>query len=347
MSTEPLRIGIVGLGGICRSRHVPGLQAIDGVEIVAVANRSRASGETAAKEFRIPHVEDSWQELVTRDDLDVVFIGTWPYLHKPVTIAALDAGKHVFCQARMAMDFADAQKMYDHAEASDLVTGLCPVPFGLKYDKAVIRLLAERAVGDIRLVRVSSFASAYADADAPMNWRKDHRLSGLNMHTLGMYIEVVHRWFSWTRSVSAHTDTFVRERVDTQGDTVRVEIPDQVLCSTLTDDDVPVQYTINNAVHKGEDCIEIYGSQGAIRYDVFADEMFIAQGDGDYQPVEVRTDEFYDVENWSVERDFINAVRTGAEYHPDFLDGLKYMQVVDAVYRSAHDRRVIELPEAH
>jgi len=343
MNDSFLRIGMVGLGGICRSRHVPGLQAIADVEIVAVANRSRASAQSAATEFRIPHVEESWQELVTRNDIDVVCIGTWPNMHKPVTIAALDAGKHVFCQARMAMDFADAQKMYDHAHASDRVTGLCPVPFGLKYDKAIKRLLAEKAIGQVRLVRVSSFAPAYADDDAPLNWRKDHRLSGLNMHTLGMYVEVVHRWFGWTRLVSAHTDIFVGERVDSQGQRVRVEIPDQVLASTVVENDIPVQYTVNAAVRKGGDLIEIFGSDGAIRYEPFPDEMGIAYGDGDFQPVEVRTDEYYDVDNWAVERDFIDAIRTGAEYRPDFSDGLKYMQVVDAVYRSAQDRRVKEL----
>jgi len=121
------------------------------------------------------------------------------------------------------------------------------------------------------------------------------------------------------------------------------EIPDQVLASTVVENDIPVQYTVNAAVRKGGDLIEIFGSDGAIRYEPFPDEMGIAYGDGDFQPVEVRTDEYYDVDNWAVERDFIDAIRTGAEYRPDFSDGLKYMQVVDAVYRSAQDRRVKEL----
>lgn len=338
-----IRVGFVGLGGICRARHVPGFRAIDGVEIVAVANRSRASGESAAQELHIPDVEDTWQDLVVRDDLDLIVIGTWPYMHKPVTVASLDAGKHVFCQARMAMDYADAKAMHDRAQKSDRVTGLCPVPFGLKYDRTIGRLLRENALGEIRLVRVQSFAAAYADADAPMNWRKDHRLSGLNMHTLGMYIEVVHRWFGWTESVSAHTDIFVHERVDTAGETVRVEIPDQVLANTLLAEGVPVQYAINAAVHKGEDRIEIYGSQATLRYDVFPDELFMAAGEGEFEPVEVHTGDYYDVQNWRVEQDFIDAIRNGKEYHPDFYDGLKYMQVVQAVYDSAAQSRAVTL----
>ena len=122
--SDTIRIGVAGLGGICRARHVPGFRKVPGVEIVAVANRTLKSSESAASELRIPHVAGSWQELVARDDVDLVLIGTWPNLHKAVTVAALDAGKHVFCQARMAMDAAEAQVMYDAARRSNRVTGL-------------------------------------------------------------------------------------------------------------------------------------------------------------------------------------------------------------------------------
>lgn len=341
--TMPLRVGIVGLGGICRTRHVPGFRRVPGVEIVAVANRTRKSSESAAVEFRIPNVCDTWQELVTRPDVDIVVVGTWPYMHKAITIAALDAGKHVFCQARMAMDYAEAKVMHDHARVRGKVVGLCPVPFGLKYDRAIARMLREKVLGQIRLVRVQSFANAYVSAEAPMNWRKDHRLSGLNMHTLGMYIEVVHRWFGWTRSVSAQMSIYVRERVDASGEKVVVQIPDQVLANTMVGESVPVQYAINAAVHKGEDRIEIYGSKGTIRYDVLPDEMYFAEDGREFNPVELKSDEYYDVANWRVESDFIAAVCGGPAYRPDFHDGLKYMQVIQGVYDSARTGRTVEL----
>ncbi len=338
---DTIRIGIVGLGGICRTRHVPGFRKVPGVDVVAVANRTLKSSQTAAAEFGIPHAVATWQELVTRDDVDMVIVGTWPYLHKEVTIAALKAGKHVFCQARMAMDPLEAQAMYDVARKSNRVTGLCPVPFGLKYDKALARLLRDGAIGDVRLVRVQSFANAFASPDAPMNWRKDHRLSGLNMHTLGMFIEVVHRWFGWTREIAAHTNVFTPTRTDGAGQRVAVHIPDQVLATSVVGENVPVQYTISAIAYKGEDRIEIYGTQGTIRYDIAKDDMQIAKGDGDFAPVEVKKDEFYDVKDWAVESDFIAAIRDGFEYHPDFFDGLKYMQVIGAIYQSATEDRVV------
>ncbi len=342
-ASETIRIGVVGLGGVCRARHVPGFRKVPGVEIVAVANRTPRSSESAASELRIPHAAGSWQELVAREDIDLVVVGTWPNLHKAVTVAALETGKHVFCQARMAMDATEAQVMYDAARRSNRVTGLCPVPFGLTYDRALARLMREGALGDIRLVRVQSFADAYASAGAPMNWRKDHRLSGRNMHTLGMYIELVHRWFGWTREISALTNVFVPRRVDAAGESVAVHIPDQVLATAIVGEGVPVQYTVNAAVHKGEDRIEIYGSRGTIRYDVLADAMYVATDERDFEAVELRTEEYYDVKDWTVERDFIAAIRDGAEYHPDFFDGLKYMQVIEAIYASAVEDRAVAL----
>jgi len=340
---ETIRVGFVGLGGICRSRHVPGLLRIPGVEIRAVANRNRESSERAAKEFDIPVVCDSWQELVAREDLDAVFVGTWPYMHCPISLEALDAGKHVFCQARMAMDYAEAQQMYRKSVETGLVAMVCPVPFGLSVDATMARLQREGVLGEMRLVRVQSFADAYASADAPMNWRKDHRLSGLNMLTLGMYVEVMHRWFGWTKSVNARTDIFVPERVDSSGVRVKVQIPDQILFDAEMERGFPVQYVFSSVVHHGVDVVEVYGAKATVRYDVAADTLSMASAGETMRPVTIRPEDAYDVENWRVEQGFVDAIRSGKDYHPNFEDGLRYMQVVQAVYDSAREGKRLEL----
>ena len=91
MSDEIVRLGIVGAGRNTRERHIPGFQAIPGVELVSVANRSRESGERAATEFGIAKVYDNWLELVQADDTNAILMGTWPYMHCPITLAALEA----------------------------------------------------------------------------------------------------------------------------------------------------------------------------------------------------------------------------------------------------------------
>ena len=102
MASGELRIGIVGAGKIARERHIPGLRALPGVEIVAVCNRRRESTAAARPRVRHPQVYGNWEDLVDDADVDAVVIGTWPYLHCPITLAALDAGKHVLTEARMA-----------------------------------------------------------------------------------------------------------------------------------------------------------------------------------------------------------------------------------------------------
>ena len=330
-----LRIGIIGCGGICAQRHVPGLRRIEGVELVTVCNRSSASSAKAAKTFGIPETDESPEALIARDDLDAVVIGTWPYRHKDLSIAALTTGKHVFCQARMAMDLAEAEAMYAAARASGRVAMLCPVPIGLKYDATVSGLLREDALGEVRLVCVTSLSDAFLDADAPMNWRKDHRLSGLNMHTFGMYAEVMHRWFGPSKTVTALSRIFTPERVTPEGEKVTVVIPDQYLLATETLSGVPVQYTFSTAITHPGDQVMVYGSEGALRYDVSRDVLHLARRGADFEEVPVRPEDAYDVEHWRVEQDFVAAIREGTEYHPDFKDGLHYMQVVQAAHDSA------------
>lgn len=342
---QTLRIGVIGLGGICRARHIPGLQKIDGVQLAVVANRSRESSEKAASEFGIPEIAESWKEIIDRKDIDAVVIGTWPYMHHPISVAALQADKHVFCQARMAMNFKEAREMYHAAQLSKRVAMLCPVPFGLKYDKTVLRLIHEGRLGDIRLVVVRGFYDAFADADAPMSWRKDHRLSGLNALTLGMYIEVMHRWFGWTHCVAANTRIFTPERVDATGQTTPVRIPDQFIVLSSLDNGLQVQYTFSGAVRGGRDAIEIYGAKASLHYDVNADVLTWMHDGKPDEEVAVSPGDAYDVTNWRVERDFIDAIRDGNEYHPNFEDGVRYMQVIQAVYDSAAQQRFVTIEE--
>lgn len=342
---QSLRIGVIGLGGICRTRHMPGLKRIDGVELAVVVNRTLESGEKAAREFDIPEVADSWKEIVDRSDIDAVVIGTWPYMHHPISVAALQAGKHVFCQARMAMNFKEAREMYHAAQLSNRVAMLCPVPFGLKYDTTIMRLIRGGELGDVRLATVRAFSETFADAGAPMSWRKDHRLSGLNALTLGMYIEVMHRWFGWTRSIAATTRIFTSQRIDATGQFKAVRIPDQFIILSGMAGGLQVQYTFSGAVRGGRDAIEIYGSKASLHYDVNADVLTWMRDGKPGEEVTVLPEETYDVANWRVERDFIDAIREGKEYHPNFEDGVRYMQVIQAVYDSAAQQRFVTIEE--
>lgn len=348
--TSRLRVGIIGAGGIVRQRHLPGLKKL-GVEVVAVANRTEASGRKVAAEWDIPDVHADWRELVARDDLHAVFIGTWPYMHCPVTLAALEAGKHVFCQARMAMNLTEARDMLRASMRTDRVTMLCPPPHGLKGDRVMRRLMSEGLVGRIRLARLTSLSDALADPEAPLSWRQDRRCSGHNVLTLGIYAEVLHRWLGYARRLSAQMSTFITERrLPGNDEVVPVEIPDCLSAVAKLESGAELTIAMSGVVpHGPEDTLEIFGDRGGLIYNFAQDTITGCKGDGPWQEIPITPAE---EQPWTVEADFIEAVRAvesgkqAPAVHPDFHDGYKYMEFVEAVWQSDGQRRQIDLPMA-
>ncbi len=141
MMDTTIRVGFVGAGNNTRRRHIPGFKALPGVELVAVANRTKESGERVAREFGVARVHADWREVVRAPDVDAVCIGTWPYMHCEITLAALEHGKHVLCEARMAMNAAEGRRMLDAAHrAPRLVAQLVPAPHTLEVDATIQRL---------------------------------------------------------------------------------------------------------------------------------------------------------------------------------------------------------------
>src|SRR5436309_14155272 len=107
-----LRIGIIGAGEIVKRRHLPAFKRRHDVEIAAVSNSTYESAEKFCQE-NVPTAVPiaNWPDLVALPDIEIVWIGTRPYMHSAGTVSALEAGKNVFCQARMAHYRAESQEM--------------------------------------------------------------------------------------------------------------------------------------------------------------------------------------------------------------------------------------------
>src|SRR5271166_884999 len=151
MTQGELRIGIVGAGQITRSRQLPGFRRVPGVRIMGVCNRHRDSAARVAREFDIPRIYANWEELIEDREIDAVVIGAWPYLHCQVTLAALDAGKHVLTQARMAMNAREAQRMLDKSREFPALTAMIvPSPYGLTGEAYVRSLITDGFLGNLR-----------------------------------------------------------------------------------------------------------------------------------------------------------------------------------------------------
>ncbi len=328
-NNHKLRIGIVGAGGIVRARHLPALKKDPEVEIIAVSNSTYESSEKFCRE-NVPHATPmrNWPEVLALPELDIIWIGTPPYLHSAVTISALEAGKHVFCQARMAMDLAEAEEMLAASKRyPELVTMLCPPPFGMRADLLVKKILAENYIGRPHHVRLKSFTGNYLDAGAPPHWRQRIELSGLNVLTLGIYVEVLQRWLGDISGVFARGKIVRPLR---QG--YEVIIPDllTVLCAFDNGAEGVLEFSGVDAMAPG-DRLEIYGSAGTLTYDFSSDVMQAGTlGDRALHVVDLPTE----LEGeWRVEEDFLAAVKSKGRIRPrpNFEEGVRYMRVVQAV----------------
>ncbi len=108
--TTPVRIGIIGAGGIARL-HIMAYQRVPGVEIVAVADILHERATATAKEWGIPHAFSTHHELLALDEIDAVSICTFNKAHCQPTVDALLAGKHVLVEKPLAATLEDAVLM--------------------------------------------------------------------------------------------------------------------------------------------------------------------------------------------------------------------------------------------
>ena len=117
---DKLRAGVIGCGFISTTAHLPALQQIEDLEVVAVADVSDANRRRAAKILDLPESSSysSHEPLLARQDVDFVTIGVPDNLHAPLAIDAARAGKHSICEKPLAASLAEADRMIDAAESN-------------------------------------------------------------------------------------------------------------------------------------------------------------------------------------------------------------------------------------
>lgn len=338
---ETIRIGIIGAGKNTRDRHIPGLRAMENVEIVSVVNSSLESSQRVADAFNIPKVYENWRNLVNADDTNAIVIGTWPYMHHPITLAALHAGKHVMVEARMAMNATEAKEMATlSSQHPELITQIVASPMTLHLDNTIKRLITEGYLGDILAIDVRVNGN-FADYDAPMHWRDDAKLSGMNIMSMGIWYEALMRWVGTAKTVMALGKTVVKMRKNDQGILTTVTVPDHVHIIGEMVCGAQLSMSLSSVTGlAGDGGAFLYGTEGTLQ--IRGGKLFGGKrGDTELSEIEIPEDENG---GWRVEEEFIQAIR-GQEpiTHTTFNDGLAYMQFTEAVHRSMSSRKMISL----
>jgi predicted dehydrogenase len=344
MAEADIRVGLIGAGGNVRNRHIPGFQKVAGCAIVAVANRSIESGRRVAEQFNIPRVYASWQELLDDDSINAVCIGTWPYMHRTLTLEALEKGKHVLTEARIA---STAQEARDMLAASlchpELVCQLTPTSTSYKIDNVLKKLIGDGYLGEVLSVEMQRLQANFADFGGDLHWRQDHALSGYNTLNIGASYESMMRWLGRGNRVMAMAKIHVPYRRNERGALTSVSIPDHVdiLYELANNAQVHMRMSATTGLSTGTQ-IWFYGTEGTIHVD--QQQRIFAGRRGDTQLTEVPNppeEQAY----YRVEEEFTNAIRGKEEITMvSFETGVHYMEWTEAVIRSAQTGQVIYLP---
>jgi len=344
MAEKAIRVGLIGAGGNVRNRHIPGFLQVQGLEIGAVANRSLGSGRSVADQFNIPQVYSGWQELLEDDSINAVCIGTWPYMHRTLTLAALEKGKHVLTEARMASTAQDARDMLAASlEHPDLICQLTPTSTTYKIDNLLKKMIADGYLGEVLSVEIQALQNRFADFGGDLHWRHDWKMSGYNTLNIGASYESMMRWLGRGNRVMAMSKVHVPYRTADSGETVSVSVPDHVnvLYELANGAQVHMRMSATTGLSTGNQ-IWIYGTEGTIHIDQKQNVFAGRRGDDQLSEVPNPVEE---QAHYRVEEQFTNAIRGTEQVDMvPFETGVHYMEWTEAVVRSAQTGQTVYLP---
>jgi predicted dehydrogenase len=267
-------------------------------------------------------------------------------MHCELTLAALEAGKHVLCEARMAMNAAEGRRMLEVSRKKpQLVAQLVPAPHTLETDSTLQALLADGYVGEVLTAELHAGQNRFVDADGPLHWRHQLSLSGHNIMNMGIWYEAMMRWLGPARRVMAMTKVAVARRRDGAGTWHDVKVPDHVdILATLKGDAVAhLRFSAVTGLAPAAG-VWIFGSEGTLRLEADAKRLSGAKrGDKELREIPVPASKRI---GWRVEEEFVNAIRGQEKItRTNFEDGVRYMEFTDAVTRSAAESRAVDVAE--
>ncbi|WP_307807983.1 Gfo/Idh/MocA family protein [Nocardioides xinjiangensis] len=329
-----------------------------GVRRQVLVGRDEDAVAAAAGQFGWAESATDWRAVLERDDIDIVDVCVPGHLHAEVAIAALEAGKHVVAEKPLANTLAEAEKMVATARAARERGVHSMVGFNYRRVPALAlarRHIAEGRLGDVRQVRIAYLQDWLADAEAPMTWRLRRELAGsgalgdLASHAIDQVRFLLGQEVT---EVNALTQTFVPRRTGASG-LEDVTVDDAAWSTMRTSGGAIVSLEVTRMAtgRKNALGIEVYGSTGALRFDLeslnhldvsldgsgtFCRQLVTDPGDpyidGWWPPGHVLG---WDATFTNQAADFLAALAAGQEPTPSFEDGLAVQRVLAAIETSA------------
>ncbi len=227
------RIGIIGLG-FGAQVYVPAFRS-EGWDVAAICSRSRDKLTKVAEAAGIRDVHTDPLELIGRKDLDAIAIATPPRAHRDLAIAALAAGKHVLCEKPFAIDASQAADMRDAAERSAR-TAMVGHEFRHAPQRAYIKeLIDDGYIGRFQLCTIELYLDRYVTGEPrPLTWMAHEAEGGGLLGALGShYIDGLRHWFGDVVSVTGLLATLRPDLVDTKTNAIVKAETDDTFLFTL------------------------------------------------------------------------------------------------------------------
>lgn len=364
MKHEKIGIGLIGTG-FARSAQAPAFQLCDGAELVAVCSGQHENAVKVASEFNIAHACESYEQLLALEDVSLVVISTPPYLHHPITIAALNSGKHVICEKPMAMNADEAREMTELATSKH--DQLSIIDHELRFNptwRRMKELVDGGFLGDLYHVNVTIASGFRHSAQRPWNWWSQKSAGGGLLGALGSHAIDALRWtFGDIEAVCSSVATMVPERKDARSNEMKPNETDDY-CSFLArikSHDGQASHAIVqlSALYAsgGKNQVTAVGSNGtlvldgeevllgAIGYNHPFEEMSLTDR---AREISVIPDNIWARSFYHLARETVQALREGRTeiaHAATFVDGLRCQQVIDAVQQSQSEQRWVVVGE--
>jgi len=324
--------GIIGTGGFAGSATAPAIKALgERGTLVAAVSRDRGRADAFAAQHGAKRAYTDYADLLRDREVDIVYISTPNAQHAEQALAAARAGKHVLCEKPLALSVGDARRMVDAFEAAGLKLG---THFQTRHHTAFAetkRLLQQRAIGDVILIQieVSSGVNQFR------SWRADPQLAGLgSINNIAVHPFDLVRYLlgAEVREVTAITD--VGRAAD---------LEHMVLALLRFQNETLAYVNANQKVPNFQPDIAIYGTEGRILgidcTRPFLDgELRVLTASGEQVTKHSSRDAV--VRSMAA---FNDAVAHDREPNASGLDGLRSVQLTDAVIRSAREGRLVEV----
>jgi 1,5-anhydro-D-fructose reductase (1,5-anhydro-D-mannitol-forming) len=322
--------GIIGTGGFAGNAVAPAINALgkDGA-LVAAVSRDRQRAEAFAQKHGARRAYTDYGDLLRDREIDIVYISTPNAQHAGQAIAAARAGKHVLCEKPLALTIDDARRTVDEFERAGLKLG---THFQTRHHTAMVearRLIEQGAIGDVILVQVEASAGA-----APLRgWRTDPALAG----------------FGATNNLAVHPYDLLRYllrsevgEVMAMTDVGRRPVLEVMVLALLRFQNGTMAYVnANQNVPNHQPDIDIYGTAGRI-VGIGCTRPF---RDGELRVLTAAGEQTAKYSSRdAVVRSvaaFNDAVLHNREPNASGLDGLRSVQLTDAVMRSAREGRLV------